>query len=121
LIKEDRLVQIIAEAALDEKASDVVILDVNKLTVIADYFVIASGRSTLQVRSIAQNVEKRLAEVGIFPTRREGLQEGKWVILDYSSVILHVFRQEERDYYDLENLWADAGHVVIEDQAADLK
>lgn len=117
MIKEDRLAQIIAEAALDGKASDVVILDVNKLTVIADYFVIASGRSTVQVRSIAENVEKMLAEVGIFPTRREGNQEGKWVILDYSSSILHVFRQEERDYYDLENLWSDAGQVKITDQA----
>lgn len=117
MIKEDRLVQMIAEAAVDEKASDVVILDVNKLTVIADYFVIASGRSNIQVRSIAEYVEKKLAEAGIFPTRREGYQEGKWVILDYSSVILHVFRQEERDYYNLENLWSDAGQVEIQCEA----
>lgn len=113
MITEDRLVQIIAEAALDEKASNVVILDVSKLTVIADYFVIASGRSQIQVRSIAENVEKTLAAAGIFPTRREGYQESKWVILDYNSTILHVFRQEERDYYDLENLWADASQVDL--------
>lgn len=114
MIKEDRLVQMIAEAALDEKASDLVILDVNKLTVIADYFVIASGRNTVQVKSIAEHVEKKLAEAGVFPTRREGQQEGKWIIMDYSSTILHIFRQEERDYYDLEKLWSDAGQVRIE-------
>lgn len=116
MIKEDRLVQIIAEAALDEKAADVVILDVSQLTVIADYFVIASGRSTVQVKSIAENVAKTLERKEIYPVRHEGNQEGKWVILDYGSTILHVFRQEERDYYDLENLWAGARYVDIENE-----
>lgn len=109
--KEDRLAQMMADAALDEKAIDVVILDVRELTIIADFFVIASGRSTIQVKNIADGVEKKFAKEGILPVRREGHQEGKWIIVDFNSTILHVFRQEEREYYELENLWADAKRI----------
>jgi ribosome-associated protein len=115
LISEDKLVQIIADAALDGKALDVVILDVRDLTVIADYFVIAGGRSVVQVKSIADIVEEKLAEYGIMPIRREGHEEGKWVILDYNSTMLHVFRQEEREHYALENLWGEARSVEIKE------
>jgi len=112
LIKEDSLVQRIAEAALDENAIDLVILDVSELTVIADYFVICNGRSVVQIQSIANNVEKVLKnQEGILPLRRDGFQQGKWVILDYGSIMLHVFAQEERDYYKLEKLWGDARGV----------
>lgn len=113
MITEEKVVQIIANACLEEKAEDVVILDVRDLTVIADYFVIASGRNVIQVKSIIENVEKRLNELGINPTRKEGHHQGVWAILDYNSAILHVFRQEERDYYQLENLWGDATELAI--------
>lgn len=116
MIKEEKLVQMIADAALDGKALDVVILDVRDLTVIADYFVIAGGRSITQVKSIADIVEEKIAEHDILPIRRDGNKEGKWVVLDYNSTILHVLRQEERDYYALENLWGDAPQVQIETQ-----
>jgi len=116
LITEDRLVQMIADAALEEQALDLVILDVNEQTIIADYFVICSGRTHVQIHSIAENVEKKLKDQGILVLRREGYQEGKWVVLDYGSTIFHVFRQEERDYYKLENLWADARKVAVENQ-----
>lgn len=112
--EEKNLAQLIAEACLDENASDVVILDVHSLTVIADYFVIASGRSIIQVRAIIEHVLHKLGDQGIQPVRKEGYQQGVWSVLDYGSVILHVFRQEERDYYQLENLWADAPRVMIE-------
>ncbi|MEN6462428.1 MAG: ribosome silencing factor [Syntrophomonas sp.] len=115
MIKEDRLVQMIADAALDGKALDVVILDVRDLTVISDYFVIAGGRSVVQVKSIADMVEEKLAQYDIQPIRREGHEEGKWVVLDYNSTMLHVFRQEEREHYALENLWGEARHVEVED------
>jgi len=115
LLKEDKLVQLIANACLEEKAIDVMILDVKELTVIADYFVIASGRSNVQVKSIADYVEKLLRdEYNVIPTRKEGHQKGLWVVLDYSSVMLHIFRQEEREYYNLENLWGDAEEVAIQ-------
>lgn len=113
MISENKLVQIIADACLEEKAIDVTILDVSEITVLADYFVIASGRSIIQVKSIVDHVEERLREYDIVPTRREGHRQGVWVVLDYGSIILHVFRGEERDYYELENLWGDAREVDI--------
>jgi len=113
LIKEDKLVQMIADAALEEQAIDLVILDVNEKTIIADYFVICSGRNLVQIRSIAENVENFMDALGVNVLRKEGHQEGKWIVLDYGSTILHIFRQEERDYYKLENLWADARKVAV--------
>lgn len=113
MIKEDELVQIIADAVLEEKAFDLVILDVNEKTIIADYFVICSGRNIIQIHSIVENVEKKMKELGVPVLRQEGYQEGKWVVMDFGYVILHIFRQEERDYYKLENLWADARKVSI--------
>jgi ribosome-associated protein len=114
LINEDKLAQIIADAALEEQAIDLVILNVNEQTIIADYFVVCSGRNVIQIRSIAENVENMLEGLGEKVLRKEGYQEGKWIILDYGAVIFHVFRQEERDYYKLENLWADARKVAVE-------
>lgn len=116
MIKEDKLVQIIADAALEEQAIDLVIMNVNEQTIIADYFVICSGRNIVQIRSIAENVENLLDDLGVKVLRKEGHQEGKWIVLDYGSTIFHVFRQEERDYYKLENLWADARKVAVENQ-----
>ncbi|NLU46757.1 MAG: ribosome silencing factor [Syntrophomonadaceae bacterium] len=104
----------IADACLEEKALDVMVLDVRKLTVITDYFVIASGRSMIQVRSIVDHVLEKLQEQGINPVRKEGIQQGVWAVLDFNSVILHVFRQEEREYYQLENLWADAPQLLVD-------
>jgi len=112
----DKLVQLIAEACDDEKAIDVTVLNVHDLTVIVDYFVIASGRSIVQVKSIAEHVEDALAEIGVVPLRRAGQNEGKWIVLDYGSIMLHVFRQEEREYYDLENLWGDASKMMFENE-----
>ncbi|MEN6348547.1 MAG: ribosome silencing factor [Syntrophomonas sp.] len=114
MLKEDKLVQMVADACLEEKAGDVVILDVSELTIIADYFVIASGRSTVQVKSIVEHVEEKLEECGVNPARKEGHEQGLWAVLDYSSTILHVFRQQEREYYELENLWGGAKEVAIE-------
>lgn len=116
MIAVDKLAQMIADAALEEQALDLVILDVNEKTIIADYFVICSGRNLAQIRSIAEHVEQALEQQGIKVLRRDGYQEGKWVVLDYGSTILHIFRQEERDYYKLENLWADARKVPLENQ-----
>ncbi len=112
--KEANLAQIMADAALAENAVDLVILNVSELTVIADYFVICHGRSSVQIQSIANNVEKVLKEKeGILPLRQDGFQQGKWVILDYGSCILHVFAQEQRDYYKLEKLWGDAKEIEV--------
>jgi ribosome-associated protein len=112
-LEDEKLAQLIAEACLEEKAFDVLILDVRDLTVISDYFVLASGRNPIQVKSIVETVEKKLLEQDIKPLRREGHQQGLWAVLDYNVVLLHVFRQQEREHYNLENLWGDARQVEV--------
>lgn len=98
-----------AEAAADKKAQDISILDVSKQLVITDYFVICSGNTERQVKTIADAVERHLAEgFGAKPFRREGEREARWVLLDYVDFVVHVFHQEDREYYDLERLWSDA-------------
>ncbi|MDD2511027.1 MAG: ribosome silencing factor [Syntrophomonas sp.] len=118
MLNEEELAQAVAAACLDEKAVDVVILDVSELTIIADYFVIATARSRVQVQSIVELVQERLKEFDISPSRIEGLEQGSWAVMDYSSTILHVFRPEEREYYDLENLWGDAREVDVNESYA---
>ena len=119
-MNEQQLVQMIAGVCLEEKARDILILDVSELTIIAEYFIIASGRTIIQVKAIADSVEMKLKEAGITPLRKDGVAQGIWAVLDYGSVIVHLFRQEERDYYGLENLWGDAKEVVVHDEAGPL-
>ena len=97
-----------ARAAAAKQAADVTILDVHGLIVITDYFVIASGETDRQVKTILEEVERAVRELGEKPIRREGDADSGWVLLDYIDVVVHVFAQEEREYYDLERLWRDA-------------
>ena len=86
--------------------------------VITDYFVIASGNSDRQARTIAEEVERHLKEThGIQPYRREGERDGHWILLDYVDFVLHVFQKQDRDYYDLERLWSDARRVPFDDDS----
>ncbi|MBI4261827.1 MAG: ribosome silencing factor [Actinobacteria bacterium] len=107
-----------ALAAAEKQGTRIVVLDVRDLIVITDYFVIASGSTERQVRSIVEDVEKELRGHGVKPVRREGQQEGRWVLLDYVDVVVHVFAEEERDYYELERLWRDAPLVPWENGRA---
>ena len=109
----------IAEILDDRKAKDIKIINVNKKTVIADYFVIASGSSRTQVNALADEVEYKLGLDGIDPTRVEGRGDGSWVLLDFDSVLVHVFGRESRDFYKLEKLWADAEEINIDDLLID--
>ena len=97
-----------ARAAAAKQATDVTILDVHDLIVITDYFVIASGETDRQVKTILEEVERAVRDLGEKPVRREGDADSRWVLLDYIDVVVHVFAQEEREYYDLERLWRDA-------------
>jgi ribosome-associated protein len=106
-----------ARAAESKKASDVVILEVRDLIVITDYFVVASGATERQVRTIAEEVERVLGEAGNRPIRREGVTEGRWALLDFGDVVVHVFTQEDREYYELERLWKDAPRVGFQERA----
>lgn len=105
-----------AVAASSKKAERIVILDVSKQLVITDHFLICSGNTDRQVKTIADGVEKALsAERGVKPFRREGEREGRWVLLDYVDFVVHVFHKEDREYYDLERLWSDAPVVEFID------
>jgi ribosome-associated protein len=96
------------EAARDKQATDVVVLDVADLLSITDYFVICSASSNRQVKTVIEAIEDSIRELGEKPIRREGEDDAGWWLLDYVDVVVHVFGEEERAYYDLERLWRDA-------------
>jgi ribosome-associated protein len=102
-----------AEAALDKKAVDLVVLDVRGLTSIADYLVICTGRSDRQVQAIAQAVDEQLRTHGARPSSIEGMTRGQWVLIDYTDVIVHVFYKPVREFYDLERMWEHAPDVQL--------
>ena len=104
---------ICANAALSKKAQNLLILQMNKLGSLADYFIICSGRSDRQVKAIAYSIEERMKKQGVLPLGIEGFSEGKWILLDYNDVIIHVFYDTIREFYDLEGLWSDAPRVEI--------
>ncbi|MEC9491075.1 MAG: ribosome silencing factor [Halanaerobiales bacterium] len=101
-----------ADAADDKKAEDIDILNVQGLTVIADYFVLCSANSDQQVRAVARSIDEKLSEIGIEPKKIAGMDDARWVLLDYADVIVHVFHKREREYYDLERLWSDAEKIL---------
>ena len=109
---------------LDKKmAEGLQVLSIRDLTVLADYFVIASGTSSTHVRSLADEVEFQLGQQGVEPQRVEGYEARNWILMDYGGVIVHIFYPEARSYYDLEHLWADAQPVdlsgLLEEEAAE--
>ncbi|RJQ51771.1 MAG: ribosome silencing factor [Actinobacteria bacterium] len=110
--------RIAARAAAEKQAQDVVVLEMRELIYLTDFFVIGTGRSSRQVRTIADNVEEKLEAAGLRCRGREGRQEGNWVLLDYGDVVVHVFTPEEREFYRLENIWKDAPRLEWEEEAA---
>ena len=98
-------VDLIVNALEDKKALDVEKMDISKLTIIADYFIICSGTSSTHVKGIADGVEFKLKEAGIEYNRIEGYNTAKWILMDYGDIIVHVFYEEDRQYYNLERLW----------------
>jgi ribosome-associated protein len=112
LLTAEQLAIDAARAAYDQKAIDVTVMDMRDTLSITDFFVIASGRNERQVRRVQESVEERLREDGIKPVRREGVRFGRWILLDYIDVVVHVFMEEDRAFYDLERLW---GNVSVLD------
>ena len=104
-----------ARAAADKKADTLVALDVSAQTPIADVFLIASGANERQVTAIAEAIEEALGATGVHAVRREGVREGRWALIDFNDVIVHVMHQEERAYYSLERLWKDCPVVDLPD------
>lgn len=104
-----------AARAIDDKhGEDVVLLDLSGLLVVTDVFVVASGTSNRHVKSLVDDAELALRDLGRKPIRREGVDHGEWVLLDYGDVVIHVFDQQTRSYYELERLWADAPTIAFE-------
>jgi ribosome-associated protein len=102
-----------ARAAIDKKAENLKVLDISELSGFTDYFVICSGTSDRQVQAIADSIDTTLSKAGHELLSIEGLSEGRWVLMDYGDVVVHIFLDALRDYYDLDALWADAPKVKI--------
>ena len=103
-----RLVKLAEDLAAEKKAQDIIVLEIGKVSLVADYFMIAAGATKVQVHAIADHIIQNLKEEGHTLLHKEGYNEGLWVLLDYGSVVIHLFQPEERDFYNLERLWGHA-------------
>jgi ribosome-associated protein len=104
-----------AQAAADKLAQDILLLDVSEQLVITDVFLLASAPNDRQVKAVVDEIEDRLRDLGAKPIRREGAEEGRWVLLDFGDIVIHVQHEEERIYYALERLWKDCPVIPFED------
>jgi ribosome-associated protein len=104
----------IINALHDKKAKDLRVIDIHQLTTIADYFIICSGTSTTHIKTLSDEVERKLKEKNVNPLRREGYNSARWVLLDYGDIVVHIFHEEDREYYNLEHLWQDGKTVVLD-------
>ncbi|MBE6670919.1 MAG: ribosome silencing factor [Ruminococcaceae bacterium] len=107
------LAEVIVKTLDEKKANNLKLLRIDDKTILSDYFVICGGNSNTQIRALAGEVEKKLEEMGIAPHHIEGYNEATWTVLDYGSVIVHIFSREARDFYKLEKLWSDAEDIDI--------
>ena len=107
-ISELQTLTLVCEAAAERKAHNMVVLDVRGQTIIADFFVVCTGTSSTHINAIAESVRDQLRELARLRSKPEGGADSSWIILDYSDVIVHVFNEETREFYDLERLWGDA-------------
>lgn len=107
----------VLNASLDalsaKKALNLCVIDIAKITTVARYFVIASGTSSTHIRALADSVEDRLRKEGVAPYRSTGYQSARWILLDFSDVVVHVFHEQERDFYGLERLWRDGEFLPV--------
>jgi len=106
---------LVVKALDDKQARDIKVLKTDKLTVLADYFVICTATSTTHIKTLSEETDKFLSEAGEPPRRREGYRDGNWVLLDFGCVIVHLFLEETREFYNLERLWADAEEIPVEE------
>jgi ribosome-associated protein len=112
-LDSSQAVNLINYAAQRKKAEKILILNISQVSLIADYFIICSGRSTVQVKAIAEEVIKVMEEQFTRTARAEGLREGNWVLLDFGDIVVHIFQEAERQFYNLERLWGDAQVVDL--------
>ena len=114
-MEQSKLMAKLAYKALDDKkGEDIKVIDISEISVLADYFIIANGSNDSQVRALVENVEDELSKAGFEVKQREGYGLGYWVLLDFGSIIVHVFDKENRLFYDLERIWRDGKYVDVE-------
>jgi len=107
-IDSKELANKIVEAMEDKKARDVIALEIKNISLIADYFIICSAGSSVQAQAIADNVEEKMDELGLHVRHKEGYREANWILLDYGDAVAHIFQEDDRSFYNLEQLWGDA-------------
>jgi ribosome-associated protein len=113
LVESANAARVAALSADDKKGKDVRILDIRSISTVTDYFVICTGTSNTHVRAIADNVEAKLSELGLELHHTEGYQNGRWILLDFVDVVVHVMHKDEREFYNLERLWGDAREIAM--------
>ncbi len=111
-MKASEFAKKVCEILDNNKAEDIVMIDVMGKTEVADYYVVASGRSMTHTRALIDHVEEEMDKIGIAPVRREGVREGRWAVLDYGDVLVHIFNDETRLFYHLEKLWGDDSNIT---------
>lgn len=104
------------ERLKDKKATDIKLLDIHELSTIADYFIIATGNSTTQVQAMSDELEEKMELAGYKMHHKEGFRNGRWILLDFGNIIIHLFHDEERKFYNLERLWVDAKSILVENE-----
>lgn len=119
VLKDSKEMAKLAIKALEEKkAADIRVIDISDVSVLADYFIIASGNNRNQVQAMADNAEEALFKAGFEPKQVEGYQTANWILMDYQDIIIHIFDEENRLFYDLERIWRDGNEVSKEDLEA---
>ena len=107
------MTQLAIKAIEDKKGNDIKIIDIHEVSVIADYFIIASGSNPNQVKTLADNVEETLGRAGYELRQTEGYGTASWIVMDYNDIIVHIFSEEDRSFYDLERIWRDGEEVDV--------
>ena len=107
------MLKVIIDALQDKKAEDIRVIDISNVSVIADYFVIASGSNTNQIQAMVDNVEEEMFKAGFDDPKVEGYNTASWILLDYKDVIVHVFSEDDREFYNIERIWRDGKEVDI--------
>lgn len=107
------MLKVIIDALQDKKAEDIRVIDISNVSVIADYFVIASGSNTNQIQAMVDNVEEEMFKAGFDDSKVEGYNTASWILLDYNDVIVHVFSEDDRAFYNIERIWRDGKEVDI--------